>query len=76
MSKIYFDHISETIKARDLIFGTCTHYGIENKMSQSGYQVEPSPQMAPPTLLSLKTCFGHNSETNKPRDLISDTGTP
>ena len=25
MSKIYFDHISETIKARDLIFGTLSY---------------------------------------------------
>ena len=41
MSKIYFDHISKTIKARDLIFGTGALYGLENKVLQSGHQVAP-----------------------------------
>ena len=40
-------HISETIKARVLIFGTGTAWDLENKMCQSGHQV------APPTCQNL-----------------------
>ena len=49
MSKSYFGHISETIKARDLIFGTGTPYDLENKRVQSAHQAALPPKVAPPT---------------------------
>ena len=53
MPKSYFDHISETIDTRDLIFGICAHWALGNKSVQSGHQVEPPPQVAPPTCKNL-----------------------
>ena len=70
MSKSYLNHISETTKARDLIFGIGTHWDPENKIVQSGHQVAPPPQVTLPTcqnpvltisqrLLKLETsCLG------------------
>ena len=48
MTKTCFDHISETIKARDFIFGTVALWGIGNSMFQYGHQAAPPPQVAPP----------------------------
>ena len=45
--------LSETIKARDLIFGTGTPWDLENKMFQSEHQVAPPSQVAPPTCQNL-----------------------
>ena len=54
MLKSYFGHISETIKARDLIFGKGTPYNMENKRVQSGYQLAAlPPKVAPPTSQNL-----------------------
>ena len=63
MSKTSFGHISETMKARDLIFGTGTPYGQENKMFQSGPQLAPFPVVASPTC--QKTSVENISETVK-----------
>ena len=49
MSKSYFGHISETIKARDLIFGTGANQGLENTVPWYGHQVELPLQVAAPT---------------------------
>ena len=43
MTKTYFDHISETIKARHLIFGIGNPWGLENEMVQSGHKAVPPP---------------------------------
>ena len=49
MSKSYFGHISENIKARDLVFGIGTPYDVENKRVQSGHQAALPPKVVPPT---------------------------
>ena len=72
-TKICFDHISETDKARDLIFGTVTPYDLGNEMLHSGHQVEPPPPVALPIM--QKNYLDHTSETNKARDLIFEAMT-
>ena len=44
MLKSYLHHISETIKARDLIFGVVAPWGLKNTVPQSGHQVALHPQ--------------------------------
>ena len=53
MLKSSFGHISETIKARHLIFGIGTPYDVENKRVQSGHQAALPPQVAAPTCQNL-----------------------
>ena len=53
MLKSYFGHISETVEARDLIFGMGTPYDLENTRGQSGRQAAPPPKVAPPTSQNL-----------------------
>ena len=53
MLKSYFGRISETIKARDLIFGIGTPYDMENKRVQSGPQTALPPKVGPPTCQNL-----------------------
>ena len=67
MLKNYFDHISKTIKASDLIFDKGTLQSLENTMFQFGHQVTPLQCVAPP---SYQTSFDHISETVKARDLM------
>ena len=54
MSKISFDHISEIVKDRNLIFGTGTPQGTENTMFQFGHQA--GQQMALPSHVAPPTC--------------------
>ena len=53
MSKPYFDQISETIKARDLIFGTGAPYGLENTVPWYGHQAALPLQVTAPTYQDL-----------------------
>ena len=67
MLKTYFDHISEIIEVRDLIFDTGTPYDIENTMFQFGQQaLQVAPSISKKfiltisqKLLKLETCQEH-----------------
>ena len=77
MSKTYFHHISEAIKARDLIFSIDTPWGLENKMPSEVPIWTPggATSWGGATYMS-KPYFHHISEAIKARDLIFGTDTP
>ena len=53
MPKSYLDPMSDTNKARDLIFGKDAPWGLENTVPQSGHQVALQPQVVPPIYQKL-----------------------
>ena len=67
VKKAYFDHISETNKARDLIFLVLIH-----PMNRRGNYVSLDPRWCH-THVKRKTCFDHISGTRQSRHMIFGT---